>query len=192
MIKTLYFAYFAIIVIALIGFALLFSSRADTFAQAMKIMEVAQSQSLAAWELSDSDFQLLTDAYDESFVYMFDTVGHHVSEDGITIDTTANPDCQRCFHVADLRDTVSGEKEVEALLAHATLHPEEYEEYIDQLISRISTNSRQQSSIRELTDDINTWTHDARLRIRFIRWFYEYRDTRELGPAEEVLTETEE
>jgi len=103
MLKTLYFFYIAIMVAALAAFFIFFNNRADQFTRAIHLMEVAQSQSLAAWELTDKEFQLLTDAYDDSFTHLFTTVGHFVSEDGYNVETDANLECDRCFLLADLK-----------------------------------------------------------------------------------------
>jgi len=39
--------------------------------------------------------------------------------------------------------------------------------------------------MRATMDEVNTMTHDARLRIRYIKWFYEYRKTRDVLQVQE-------
>lgn len=157
----------------------------NSFAQAFELMKHIQSNSLQAWEISDAEFQLLKSQHTQSIDRMLRNLGQQVSESGEVLDQNANPSCLRCSDNVKLEEAV-GTDEFDDYYNFARKTPEVFYNGnatyagVDDFLQKKGVPLADQPAIRKIMESINFITHDARLRIRFIRWFFEYAKNRVL------------
>ena len=150
----------------------------DQFTRALDLMEEIQSKSLLASDLSEKEFRLLAQVFDQSTEYLYEHAGQRLIEGDGSIEEGLNTECTRCKMIDELGQMMLTPAEKAELIAFAKQSPDVFHEKIDAHLEDRLMSVQRPDAIKIILVDINAITHDIRMRVRYMRWFAEYREGR--------------